>query len=358
MKVLALTPNLYGRSPGQRSSIELWEKVLEPAGIVMHHSPFETEGLRRVIYGKGRSAAKAGEMVRAYGRRLRSIGSIDDYDAVLVYREAAMIGPALIERLVARRGKPIIYQLDDPLYVPYQSPFSGYFSYLKFFGKVGEICRLSKVVIVNSSHHRAYAEQFSRNVWQIPSVVDGDVYRPGPRPEREGGPLALGWTGSASTVGNLGVIEDPVRELARRRSVRLHLVGVDREPFNGVDTTLRPWSAETEVEDVRKIDVGLLPLPLNEWNKRKFFLKLVQYMALGIPAVCTPLGSNPEGVDHGETGFLADSSEEWVKYLELLVDDAELRARMGERAAQVARERFTLQSNAERTVGACKAALE
>src|SRR4051794_4633285 len=168
MKVLALTPNLYGLSPGQRSSIELWEKVLEPAGIVMHHSPFETEGLRCVIYDQGHLAAKAGEMARAYGRRLRSIGSVEDYDAVLVYREAAMIGPAFIERLVARRGIPIIYQLDDPLYVPYQSPFSGYFSYLKFFGKVGDICRMSKVVIVNSSHHREYAEQFSSNVVQVP----------------------------------------------------------------------------------------------------------------------------------------------------------------------------------------------
>src|SRR4051812_501552 len=122
MKVLALTPNLYGLSPGQRSSIELWEKVLEPAGIVMHHSPFETEGLRRVIYGKGRAGAKAREMARAYGRRLRSLGSIDDYDAVLVYREAAMIGPAWIERLVARRGQAPIFQLGAPPFLPHSHP--------------------------------------------------------------------------------------------------------------------------------------------------------------------------------------------------------------------------------------------
>ena len=343
-------------SPGQRSSIELWEKVLEPAGIVMHHSPFETERLRRVIYGKGRSAAKAGEMLRAYGRRLRSLHSIDDYDAVLVYREAAMIGPALIERLVARRGKPIIYQLDDPLYVPYRSPFSGYFSYLKFFGKVAQICKISKVVIVNSSHHRAFAEQYNDNVWQIPSVVDADVYRPMPRPAPDGR-VTLGWSGSASTVANLAVIEEPVRELARRHSVVLHLVGVDSPPFPGVETTLKPWRAETEVDDLRQIDVGLLPLPVNEWTKRKFYLKLVQYMALGIPAVCTPLGSNPEVVRHGETGFLADSHEEWIERLETLARDAELRGRMGERAAHVARERFTLQANAERIVGAFRAAV-
>src|SRR4051812_7492510 len=111
VRVLALTPNLYGTSPGQRSSIELWQKVLGPAGIALDHSSFETERLRRVIYGSGRSGAKAAELARAYGRRLRSLRIVDDYDAVLVYREAALVGPELIERIVARR-KPIIYQLD------------------------------------------------------------------------------------------------------------------------------------------------------------------------------------------------------------------------------------------------------
>jgi glycosyltransferase involved in cell wall biosynthesis len=355
MRVLALTPNLYGVSPGQRSSIELWEKVLEPAGITLDHSSFETERLRRVIYGSGHSVRKAAELGRAYGRRLRSLGMVDDYDAVLVYREAALVGPALIERIVARR-KPVIYQLDDPLYVPYRSPFSGWFSYLKFFGKVGRICRLSKVVIVNSSHHAEYASRFNPNVRRIPSVVDGELYQPGPHGSRNGR-VCLGWSGSASTVSNLQVIADPVREVARRLDVRLHVVGVERPPFPDVETTAVPWRAETEVDDLRALDVGLLPLPLNEWNKRKFFLKLVQYMALGIPAVATPLGSNPEVVEHGRTGFLADRPAEWVESLERLATDPELRQRMGERSAEKAHREYTLQANADKIVAAFRAAV-
>lgn len=356
MRVLALTPNLYGLSPGQRSSIELWGKVLAPAGIVMHHAPFETERLRRVIYGRGRSAAKAGEMLRAYGRRLRSLGSIDDYDAVLVYREAALVGPAFVERLVARRDKPIIYQLDDPLYVPYKSPFSGYLSYLKFFGKVAEICKLSKVVIVNSSHHRRYVEQYATNVWQVPSVVDGDLYRPGPQ-RPPGDPVTIGWTGSASTVGNLKLIEGPLRALAARPDVRLKFIGVDSPPLPGLEAELCRWRADTEVDDLRGIDVGLLPVPLTEWNKRKFFMKLVQYMPLGIPAVATPLGDNPEVVEVGHTGFLADSDAEWVEHLGALVDDYDLRTRMRARSIELAHERYTLQANAEQIVAAFRSAL-
>lgn len=355
VRVLALTPNLYGVSPGQRSSIELWEKVLRPAGISLDHSPFETERLRGLIYRPGRSGAKAAELTRAYGRRLRSLGMVDDYDAVLVYREAALVGPELIERIVARR-KPVIYQLDDPLYVPYRSPFSGWFSYLKCFGKVARICRLASVVIVNSSQHREYASRFNREVRQIPSVVDADVYRP-ERRGRAGGPVCIGWSGSASTVGNLMVIAQPIRDLARRLELRLRLIGVREPPFRGVETSAVPWRAETEVEELRALDIGLLPLPLNEWNRRKFFLKLVQYMALGIPAVCTPLGATTEVVEQGRTGFLAGTPERWVELLERLATDPRLRYEIGERAAEKAHREYTVQANAERIVSAFRAAV-
>ena len=140
-------------------------------------------------------AEKAIALIRAYARQLRSVTNIDDYDGVLVYREAALVGPAAIERWVSRR-KPMIYQLDDPLYVPYKSPSNGWFSYLKFFGKVGHICRMSRVVVVNSRQHEEYARRHASNVVQIPSVVDGKLYSPhesapGASACESGGPEAL-----------------------------------------------------------------------------------------------------------------------------------------------------------------------
>ena len=355
MRVLALTPNLYGRSPGQRSSIELWEKVLTPAGIFLDHHPFETDRLREVVYRRGLYGRKLVETVRAYRQQLGALRTVDDYDAVLIYREAALIGPELIERLAARHHKPIIYQLDDPLYVRYRSPFSGYLSYLKFSGKVGRICRMSRVVIVNSRFHGDYARRFNANVREIPSVVDADRYFPAPG-EGSDGRVCVGWSGSASTAGNLEVIARPIAELARQREVELRFIGVEEPPFGGVEAVIQPWRPETEVDDLRWLDVGLLPVPVTEWNKRKFFLKLVQYMALGIPPVCTPLGANPDVVDHGRTGFLPGSDREWATTLLRLVDDLSLRAEVGARAAEVARERYTLQANAERIVEAFRSA--
>lgn len=105
------------------------------------------------------------------------------------------------------------------------------------------------------------------------------------------------------------------------------------------------------------MQVGMVPLPVNEWNKRKFYMKTAQYMALGIPTVATPLGSNPEVVQHGVTGFLADSEAEWIDYLSLLIKDHELRLRMSHAAAKAAQEKYSLESNTEKIIEAFRAAL-
>ena len=354
MRVLVLTPYRYGEVAGPRSSIELWEKVLEPHGVSFDYQPFETERLARVIYEPGRYAAKAGAMIEAYLRRLRSLGSIDAADAVLVYREAALIGPALIERIAARR-KPLVYQLDDPLYVPYKSPFNGYLSYLKMFGKVGSICRMSAVTIVNSPQHEEYARGAgARRVFRIPSVVDGDVYFPRERPPGER--LRVGWTGSTSTVGNLALLAAPLREAVRETGAEVSVIGAAEAPLEGIDVRAVPWSAASEVEEISRFDIGLLPVPRTPWNERKFFLKLVQYMALGVPAVATPIGATPEVVEDGVTGLLADSDAGWRAAIERLAGDEGLRRSIGERAAAVAAERYTVQANAERILAAFEAA--
>jgi glycosyltransferase involved in cell wall biosynthesis len=105
------------------------------------------------------------------------------------------------------------------------------------------------------------------------------------------------------------------------------------------------------------MQIGMVPLPINEWNKRKFYMKTAQYMALGIPTVATPLGSNPEVVQHGVTGFLADSEGEWVEYLKLLIKDHDLRRRMSYAAAAAAKEKYSLEGNTPKIIEAFQAAV-
>lgn len=355
MRVLALLPNQRGYSPGQRGSIELWESVLAAEGIELVYEPFETDELRKILHTSGNQVGKVSEMIRSYAGRLDLLKKLDDFDAVFVYREAALLGPAFLEKRIAKR-KPIIYQLDDPLFMPYRSPSNGYLSYLKFFGKIKEIIRISKVVMVNSTHIREYAEQFNTNIWQVPSIVDTDKFRFMPfrdNPEK----VSIGWSGSPTTLKNIKLVEKPLQDISRAGICDIHFIGGEDLGLTDVNYTGQKWTAETEVEDLRKMQIGLVPLPDNSWNRYKFIMKTAQYMALGIVPVGTPMASNPEVIKHGETGFLAATDKEWVEYLTILINEDRLRQEMSRKGAAEALAKYSLEANRAKIVEAFRAAL-
>ena len=357
IRVLVLTPYLYGVVPGPRSSIELWEQVLEREGIVFEYAPFMDEELDRQLYRPGGIAKKAHLLARAYGRRFVRLASVREYDAVLVYREAALIGPELFERWVVGRGLPLIFQVDDPIYVPYRSPANGYMSYLKFFGKYARIARMSAVTVVNSNQHREFAERYARHVRMIPILVDGNEYSYEPSAPREEGPVRVGWTGSRTTASNLGMIESSLQSVSRRSDAEIVLIGGEEYDLDGVTYDARTWSAETEVAELRRLDIGLLPAPDSEWNRRKFYMKLIQYMALGVPPVCTPIGANLEVIEHGVDGLFARGPASWTRAIERLIEDAVLRRSMGTAAARKAHQEYTVQARAQDVIEAFRTAL-
>ncbi len=355
MRVLTLVPSQKGYSPGQRGSIELWERVLGPAGIELVYAPFETKELRSILHTSGNTGRKMLEMVRSYAGRLKLLDQLDDFDAVFVYREAALLGPAFLEKRIARR-KPIIYQLDDPLYIPYRSPSNGYLSYLKFFGKVKEIVKISTSVIANSSHIREFCEQHNRNVWQVPSVVDTDQFKFEPFPERPDR-VCVGWSGSPTTLRNIRLVEKALREISARDICDFHFIGGTDFGLESVKYTAQKWSEASEVEDLRKFQIGLAPLPDHPWNHHKFIMKTAQYMALGIVPIATPMASNPEVIRNGENGFLAANDAEWVECISLLVDDHQLRQKLSKAAADDALMKYSLEANAGKIIDAFRFAV-
>jgi glycosyltransferase involved in cell wall biosynthesis len=355
MKVLSLVPHRMGFAPGQRSSIELWEEVLQLEGISLHFEPFETERLRGILHKRGNRLEKVSEMLRGYTNRIKLLRELDEYDAVVVYREAALLGPAFLENMIAKK-KPIIYILDDPLFMPYRSPSNGYLSYLKFFGKIKSIIEMSRVVIVNSTQIRDYALQFNHNVFQIPSIVDTRKFSYIPKGD-DCKKVCIGWSGSPTTLGNLKMVESPLRRIGARSDCSIKFIGGSVIPVSGFEFAAQPWCAETEVEDLRALDIGLVPLPENRWNPYKFLMKTAQYMALGIVPIGTPMASNPEVIRHGENGFLASNDEEWFSFMKLLVEDKELQRRMSTEAAEDARKRYSLEANAQKIITSFKSAI-
>jgi glycosyltransferase involved in cell wall biosynthesis len=264
----------------------------------------------------------------------------------LIHREAALVGPAFLERLAARRSVPVVYDVDDPVFLPYRSPMNGWFSLLKFPRKTHSLFRLSDHVITINNLLAEYAAHYNRSVTVIPNCVDLDRYRCVRRHERDF--MRLVWIGSHSTMSNLAAVQEPIRRLQAAHRAPLCLIGAGEPDLPGIDLEVRQWSAATEVQNLQEGDVGLVPLPDYPWNRWKFFFKTIQYMAAGLPVVGHRMGSNSEVIRHGINGFLADTPDEWHSHLLTLARDPALRRRMGEAARNDVEERYSLQTQIPR----------
>ena len=276
------------------------------------------------------------------------------YDLVYIFREAAVIGPAWYERRIARSGVPIVFDFDDAVFVPYRSPSNGYLSYLKFPQKTSETCRLASHVMAGNAYLADYARKFNGNVTIVPTTIDTDKYRVVERtanPEK----LTIGWSGSHSTVQHLDTIRDVLKAIGASERVKLRVIGTPKYDVDGVDVVASEWRPETEVDDLSEIDIGLMPLPDDRWARGKCGLKALQYMALGIPTICSPVGVNTTIITDGENGYLAATTGEWVEKMERLIGSAELRKRVGLAGRRTVEEQFSAKVIAPKVIEIFKA---
>jgi glycosyltransferase involved in cell wall biosynthesis len=348
MKLLAIVPSLYDISPGQRYRIEQWEPILREQGVEITYSPFETDELREVLYQPGRIAEKMKLVMRSINRRRADLRSVRDFDAVYVFREAALLGPAYFERLIKRKGVPMVFDFDDAVFVSYKSPSNGYLTRLKFPGKTGTICSLSAHVMAGNQYLADYARRFNpQNVTIIPTTIDTDKYHfPENKPAND--VPVIGWSGSHSTVQHLDTLRETLQELAKQAKFRLRVIGTPHYELEGVAVEAMAWRSETETQDLQPIDIGIMPLPDDEWSKGKCGLKALQYMALGVPTVCSPVGVNSEIIQDGENGFLAGKQDEWIEKLKRLLDSVELRRKLGAAGRRTVEEKYSARVQAPR----------
>jgi glycosyltransferase involved in cell wall biosynthesis len=331
---------------------------LEREGVEWEYGAFEDQALHDVIYTQGNLGRKAWHMLRALARRARALRDLPRFDLVFVYEEVAQIGPALLEQFLARRGLPIVYDFCDPIYLRYKSPTNRYFSYLKFFGKTRTICRLARHVIVGNRYLAAWAEPYSRALSVVPITIDTDWYQPREwLPPAPGQVPIIGWSGSHSTVPHLDSLRSSLRELAKHKKFRLRVIGVSHYELPGVEVEARPWRVDSEVEEIRAFDIGIMPLPSDAWTARRTHLKVRQYMGLAVPAVVSPVGVNTEIVRDGVNGLLASSESEWVARLTRLLEDRKWRRELGKAGRRTIDEHYSARVWAPRVLGIMKCAI-
>src|SRR5688500_11564590 len=352
MRVIAFVPYPERRAPGQRFRIEQWAPLLRTDGVEVTMSPFLDGAGMDALYASGRSAAKVSHVLRGYVRRAREVRDLDGFDAAYVYREAALGRPTWTEAVVAKR-LPIVYDFDDAIYLPAASAANARMGFLKDPGKAAKLCAMAAHVTVGNDHLAAFARRHARAVTVIPSTIDTKQYVPRSRPSPTR--PVIGWTGSATTLPYLRAILPALRRLRDRMDFELRVIGGAIDDA-GLAVTSVPWKAASEVDDLRGLDIGLMPLADDEWARGKCGMKALQYMALGIPPVVSPVGVNTAIVRHGVNGMLASTDDEWVARLEELGRDPDLRARLGRGARQTVETDYSAATHAPRMAEVLRAA--
>ncbi len=336
-RILALLPYPTGRAPGQRYRIEQWAPFLEAEGLPIILSPFLPAWAMDVLYERGHRLTKAHAMLIGYARRFWQLRALRGYDLFFVYREATLLGPSWVEWLAARRA-PVIFDFDDAIFLREVSHANRWAGRLRPPGKTATLCRLARQVTVGNEVLACFGRQHNPNVTVIPSTINTANYmpqrrRPNPRP-------VVGWTGSPTTVKYLAALHPVLLQLRGTIDFEMLVVGA-RVELPGIDVRYAPWNASTEADDLQSIDVGLMPLSDDPWSRGKSGMKALQYMALAIPPVVSPVGANREIVRDGRNGFHASHPEEWLEKITLLIRDQQLHARLGQEARRCVEKHYS-----------------
>ncbi len=358
LRVLVLTIKPKGLSPGQRFRLEQWAGPLAARhDVTMDFVPFESSELTSLLYRQGHTGRKVYRVARDFVRRASAVLRARRYDAVIVYREAALIGPAFYERLLARSGVPMFFDFDDAIWSPAQDAGSvnGVFSKLHFWGKTSTTCRIATGVIAGNSYLADYARRRNDNVAIIPTTIDLDDYPVQPEPAADE-PFIVGWTGSLSTLQHFEFARGALEGLARQRKVQVKVICNEppARPIEGAENVFIRWSEDREAENVGACHVGIMPLPDNPYTRGKCGLKAIQFMATGRPVVIAPVGMNKDLIVHGVNGFLASTEDQWVEQLNALAESPALRARIGAAGRKTVEAGYSAEVGAERLAAALR----
>lgn len=353
MKILGLCSHPI-ESAATRYRLSQYVGPLLEKGIDLTVEPFLSSKQFTELYKPGNHLKKALGMLRPLIDRTVRLISVGKYDLLFVQRESMLFGPPIFERLFRKIGRiPMVLDLDDATYLSYVSPtFGRVGSFLKYFKKTDHLIDMSAAVVCGNPFVAEYVRSRGTQAFEIPTVVDTDLFEPA---RSTNDVPVLGWIGTHSTFGFLSSLFPVFQSLAKEHRFVLKIVGSgrDRVEVKGVVVDNVEWRLEREIDDFRSIDIGLYPIFPNEevseeWIKGKSGFKAIQYLAVGIPFVMSPVGvCSSIGID-GTTHFNAVTHDDWLKHLDTLLSNLQLRKEMGAAGRLHSLSQYTLTTQADK----------
>lgn len=340
LKVAFVVLHEQDLSPGQRFRLEQWLDLLPDGSLdVSFHPLFDSRAYAR-MYAPGNLGAKATAAIKGLAKRCFQVIQAKKADVAFLFRETFPLGPPFLD-MYLERGFPVVYDFDDAIFLGDTSRANSMVSNLKVPQKVSRVIAGATITTVGNEFLASYARKFSDSVRVLPTTIDINKYQP-PSERRSGSLVRIGWSGSKTTSAHLQTIRPVLLRALADLPVELHVIG---DPDFRLPVSERvkvsAWGPASEIGDLSSFDIGLMPLPNDDWSRGKCGLKALQYMALEVPPIVSPVGVNTQIVSDGENGLVADSEEEWLEAIARLVEDESMRRKLGSAARETVVESYS-----------------
>ncbi len=314
----------------------------------LREAGFETEVSRQAR----RPASRLLRLPLRVFDELRDLAATPGADLLLIQRRCY---PPVAAKTLRARGLPIVFDVDDAVYLPSpteQQTHKMMRRYRRNFDATAAIADLvlcgNRELATNVGHQRTMI---------LPTAIDCERFHPNAIGRTEDS--TVGWVGHSGSMPYLEALAEPLRWLAEKHPGFRLVVVADRPPrLDGVPVEFREWRLENEVSCFEGMRVGIMPLPDTLWNRAKCAFKLIQYMALGIPSVGSPVGMNKEVIRHGENGFLAKSATDWLICIDELLSQGEVARRIAAAGRRTVEEEYSLPIVSRRMITALDRVLE
>ena len=341
-KILFIASHRKERAPGQRFRFEQYLNHLTENGFECDLSYLVSKKDDSKIYNKSNYIYKFYFFLKAYFLRIKDLSKIKNYDIIFIFREALMSRSLFFEKKAFKTSTKIIFDFDDSIWLENVSKANKLFKWLKNPNKTKKIISLSNLIFSGNQYLSNYASRFNKNTVIIPTTIDTDIYQN--NFNYNNNKIIIGWSGSITTIQHFEYALPYLKKIFDKYEsiIEIKVIGDGSYINEYLKINGLPWCKETEIKDLCSFDIGIMPLPNNEWSMGKCGLKGLQYMALGIPTIMSAVGVNNEIIKDGENGFLAKNNDDFEIKLEMLIKSKKLRLHLGENGKKTIEEKYSV----------------
>ena len=344
-KLYIIAPYPRGKAPSQRFRFEQYISFFENEGYEIYFSSFLNESTWETLYKDKKYIQKIIGISFAFIKRWGLLFKLINAKHIFIHREMAHIGPPIFEFIVSKiMRKKYIYDFDDAIWLPNYSATNAKFQKLKNYKKVNACMKWAGKVTAGNEYLKEYALQFNSNVEIIPTTIDMQNHH-NKSINYEKRELNIGWTGSHTTLHYLKEIVPALNKLSKEFKFNFIVIANEKPSLNIPNLIFIPWTKESEIEDLAKIDIGVMPLKDDLWAKGKCGFKALQYMSLGIPTVASNVGVNTTIIEDGKNGLFVSQNTDWHEKLKALLTSNELREKLGKAGKETIKSNYSVEAN-------------